>query len=36
MLRHGLIYIRSDLQAIPPHPLSVANQDDISGCLNEA
>lgn len=29
MVCHGLIYIWSDLQAIPPHPLSVANQDDV-------
>lgn len=29
MVCHGLIYIWSDLQAIPSHPLSVANQDDV-------
>lgn len=36
MLRHGLIYVRSDLQAIPPHPLSIANQDGVCGCLDKA
>ncbi len=35
MLRHGLIYIWSDLQAIPPHPLSIANQDNVGGGLDE-
>lgn len=36
MLNHGVIYIRSDLQAVPPHPLSIANQDSVGGCLDQA
>lgn len=36
MLCHGLIYIWSDLQAVPPHPLSIANQDNVGGSLDKA
>lgn len=36
MVCHGLLYIWSDLQAVPLHPLSVANQDHIGGCLDKA
>lgn len=36
MLCHGLVYIRSDLQAVSSHPLSIANQDKVGGCLDEA
>lgn len=36
MFCHSVIYFTTDLQAVPPHPLPVANQDYVGGCLDKA
>lgn len=36
VLDHGFVDFRCDLQAVPPHPLPVPNQDYIGGCLKQA
>lgn len=33
VIRHGLLYIRFDLQAVPLHPLSITDQNHVGGCL---